>query len=323
LRLPRLQPGDRLTAELLNQMLDAIERLENMTADASSGVELVRSAGGICLRSPSGAGQQQPAIVRVTVGTPTNGLWAAYVESCTNPDGNPPTWLDGTTCYAVDANAGLLIQGVIYNGLYVGLHADGTPVFSVSETAERNVAVLITSTDRTLAVSAGLWNGLYPGVVQNWEGGSVPGFTGAGISCWVQGPNADYLALAIYNVVLTGYVAGNATPLVYTANCATGIGRSDVVLIESGGATGGLYPAMVCRYNGSGTVTSTGQPCYAFGPNGGVLVPGAFHVATFIASNSQGSGLNPGLPIYAVAGTVIGGSCNTQANPPQIQLTAA
>jgi hypothetical protein len=323
LRLPRLQPGDRLTAELLNQMLDAIERLENMTADASSGVELARSAGGICLRGTGGAGQRQPAIVRVTVSVPTNGLWAGSVESCTNPDGNPPAWMDGTTCHAVDANAGQLISGVLYNGLYIGNHVDGSPVFSVSETAERNVAVLITSTDRTLAVSAGLGNGLYPGVVQNWQGGSVPGFTGAGLSCWVQGPNADYLALAIYNAVLTGYVAGNAAPLIYTANCPSGIGRSDVILVESGGPTSGLYPALVCRYNSGGAVTSTGQACYAFGPNAGALVAGTYHVATFIASNSQSGGLTPGLPIYAVAGTVIGGSCNTQANPPQIQLTAA
>jgi hypothetical protein len=322
-----LQPGDRLTAELVNQMLDAIERLENMTADASSGVELVRSAGGICLRGTSGAGQQQPATVRVTVSTPTNGLWAGYVESCTNPDGNPPMWLDGTTCYAVDANAAQLIQGLRYSGLYIGNHSDGTPVFSVSETTERNVAVLVDSTDRSAATSAGLWTGLYPGVVQNWVSGSTPGFVGANINCWVQGPNNDYLSLSIYNAVLSGYVPANppgrpSPALIYTANCPTGIASSAVVLIESGGPTGGLYPAFLCRYNHNGTVISTGVQCYAFGPNGGQLSAGNLHAATFIGSNTQTSGaLVPGTPVYAVAGTVIGGSCNTQTN--QIQLTAA
>jgi hypothetical protein len=77
-RFPRLSPGDRLTADLVNRMLDAIERVENMSADASSGIELVRSAGNISLRLNSNALQQDSPPVQVArvLGADTVLQWA-------------------------------------------------------------------------------------------------------------------------------------------------------------------------------------------------------------------------------------------------------
>jgi hypothetical protein len=68
---PRVQPGERLSAGLINRMLDAIERLENMTADASSGIELVRSAGGICLRLPPSPPPPPGLSVAIVLGADT------------------------------------------------------------------------------------------------------------------------------------------------------------------------------------------------------------------------------------------------------------
>jgi hypothetical protein len=72
-------------------------------------------------------------VVRVTGTTTTLGLYPAKLESCTNPDGNPPTWADGQDCWAVGPNNETL-EAKRYDGVEIGLHSDGNPVFAVGGT---------------------------------------------------------------------------------------------------------------------------------------------------------------------------------------------
>jgi hypothetical protein len=208
-RFPRLQPGQRLTAELVNAMLDAIERLENMTADPSSGIELIRSAGGIALRL-SDVGDDATGgkvVLKVTSTDPDDledGLYPAVIETCEDPDGDPPTWSDGDPCWAADPNGGKLLEQR-YNGTNIGTHGDGSPVFSVEGLGAGSSAVVqVTSTDTV--------DDLYPATIQDWTDGTVPGFT-PGDPCWAEGPNGEDLTVQNYNAVLLGMREDDGLPV--------------------------------------------------------------------------------------------------------------
>lgn len=123
MRFPRLQPGDRLTAELVNRMLEALEMLTGMTADASSGIELVRSAGNMSLRLNDNAGRaaddSAAAFVAVTSSTadPTSGMYPGYVLEPS--DGDPVTVDYGDACWVYDPaqNSSLVdASGVVDGG---------------------------------------------------------------------------------------------------------------------------------------------------------------------------------------------------------------
>jgi hypothetical protein len=98
-KYPRVQPGERLSADLLNRLIDAIERLENMTADPSSGIELVRTPGGICLRLTQSLLQPDDSPVARVIGADTT--LAAVVS-------------DSQTSIAVAAAVGFPASGTYY-----------------------------------------------------------------------------------------------------------------------------------------------------------------------------------------------------------------
>jgi hypothetical protein len=289
-RLPRLQPGERLSADLVNRMLDAIERLEGMTADASSGIELVRTAGGLALRTNSNI--RMPVILKITSTdtTSTDGLYPAVIESCTNPDGNPPVWNDGAACYAVDANSALLLT-LRYEGLYIGDHADGTPVFGVSETPARNAVLRLTGSVAS--------NGLYPCDVETWTDGSPPVWGDSSASAWAFPPNGETLAIQRYPAVLVGTHSDGH--LVFTVSAGRSSGA--VVRVTGSKASNGMWPAAIQNFtDGSPPTMADGTEVWAFAPNAGPLSsapPSEYYVAIYALTHSDN------VPVYAVAGTVI------------------
>lgn len=136
MRFPRLQPGQRLTADLVNRMLDAIERLEGMTADAASGVELVRSAGNIALRLNENAGKPaadaSQGVVAVTDDTrdPFTDYFPGTIEEWT--DGTLPGFTAGDECWVQGPNDEDL-EEKNYVAVLTGTHEDGVPVFTATE----------------------------------------------------------------------------------------------------------------------------------------------------------------------------------------------
>jgi hypothetical protein len=315
-RFPRLQPGDRLSADLVNRMLDAIERLEGMTADASSGIELVRAAGGICLRLTNGgdAADDDQVVIRVTSTDPddlSDGLYPAVIESCTDTDGDPPVWQDGDDCWAVDPNGNALTTQR-YNGTAIGTHSDGTTVFSAQGIGVGYSAVVrVTSTTLT--------DSMYPCDVEAWADGTPPSWSDAATAGYVFPPNGETLAVQRYPAVLVGQHSDGMP--VFTAAPSPGtaanpaVGQGAVVRVTSAtpDETSRMYPAFVQTFtDGQPVAQGDGAACWAYGPNAGALTTG-YYVAVYVLTHSDGNF------VYFVAGTVIGGTCSST----NVNLTTA
>jgi hypothetical protein len=205
LRFPRLQPGDRLSADLVNRMLDALEMLTNMTADSSSGIELVKSAGNMMLRltDVGDAADAGDVVLRVTSTDPddlSDGLYPAVIESCTDADSDPPTWSDGDACWAVDPNGGALLAQR-YNGTSLDrTHSDGNPVFSAMGIGSGSGAVVrVTATTLT--------DSMYPCDIEEWTDGTPPTWSDESASPgtgWVFPPNGETLTAKRYQAVVVG-----------------------------------------------------------------------------------------------------------------------
>jgi hypothetical protein len=197
MRFPRLQPGDKLTAEVVNRLLEEVERLSGMTADASSGLELARTGGGppsLRLNLPPAQTANAPVQVRAL------GADSILAVGCQSGD---------TTLWLTSGELFLAFGGSPQPPYYLLINYLPNPGPNFAE------IVKVTAAGVTSSIEIGTYP--YGFVVQRGQLGTTAKAFGAGQVCQMMVPLATGIGAA--DTSLTLAPPGSVTPFPGNQSC--------------------------------------------------------------------------------------------------------